>query len=319
MRWILIAIGISISGCDHTPTITSNEVGGDLLFNKAAAAIQAGNVTELSDLLEQHPYLANARDSQRSMQGNPMQQPRSLLHVLAEPPAHRVKRTQTADALIRAGCEVNGRLHYSHGETPLHWAASSGDVELIKTLIQHGASVDIDGGSIDRGTPLVNAIYYGHTAAAQILLDNNATIYSFPIAAGLGRADVMQQFIHMGHLQPGAAKRYPNDSINHSLSRSDVVKVYQKAFIYAVFNHQFTIADDLLKLGVNINYQWGNDDYTILHQVAKRGDTDMAKFLVDHGADVTNANNAKNATALNIAQQHNNTRVVNFLRNLRPN
>jgi uncharacterized protein len=61
--------------------------------------------------------------------------------------------------LIDAGADPNARDPDQPGsETPLHWAASSDDVDVASALIDGGANVEAPEGSI--GTPLDNAIGY---------------------------------------------------------------------------------------------------------------------------------------------------------------
>ena len=48
----------------------------------------------------------------------------------------------TAERLIRAGYEVNGRF-FEHYRTPLHYAVHNGRADLVRLLLQHGARVQI--------------------------------------------------------------------------------------------------------------------------------------------------------------------------------
>ncbi len=66
---------------------------------------------------------------------------------------------QIVHLLIQAGADPNFRHPTRCGETALHWAASSDDVDVAAALIDGGADIDVPGGSI--GTPLANAVGYG--------------------------------------------------------------------------------------------------------------------------------------------------------------
>ena len=58
-------------------------------------------------------------------------------------------------ALIDAGADPNvRRVGVEYPETPLHWVASSDDVEIFDVLMKAGADIESIGGSIGGGTPL---------------------------------------------------------------------------------------------------------------------------------------------------------------------
>lgn len=47
-------------------------------------------------------------------------------------------------ALVDAGADVNARFRGPHAETPLHWAASTDDVDVLDALIGCGAAHQLD-------------------------------------------------------------------------------------------------------------------------------------------------------------------------------
>ncbi|CAH1787770.1 unnamed protein product [Owenia fusiformis] len=60
----------------------------------------------------------------------------------------------------------------STGRYPLHFAADYGQTEIIEYLVSQGADVNM---SDKHGiTPLLAAIWEGHTKSVQVLLDNGA-------------------------------------------------------------------------------------------------------------------------------------------------
>jgi uncharacterized protein len=67
----------------------------------------------------------------------------------------------TVAMVIEAGADVNARFRRPHAETPLHWAASSNDVDVLDSLLDAGADIDADGGVIGGGTPLADARAFG--------------------------------------------------------------------------------------------------------------------------------------------------------------
>ena len=62
-------------------------------------------------------------------------------------PGGRPNRLELIRALVEAGADVNARFEGGpHTETPLHWAASSDDVEAIDLLLDLGADIEARGG-----------------------------------------------------------------------------------------------------------------------------------------------------------------------------
>jgi ankyrin repeat protein len=69
-------------------------------------------------------------------------------------------------ALVEAGADVNAPFVGAHAETPLHWAASSDDVEVLDALVDAGADVEAPGAVLGGGTPLADAVGFGQWRAA---------------------------------------------------------------------------------------------------------------------------------------------------------
>ena len=72
-----------------------------------------------------------------------------------------------ARELIDKGADVN-----KTGWTPLHYAATGGNAEIISLLLDHYAY--IDAASPNGTTPLMMAAYYGTPQAVKLLLDQGA-------------------------------------------------------------------------------------------------------------------------------------------------
>jgi uncharacterized protein len=64
-----------------------------------------------------------------------------------------------------------------HAETPLPWAASTDDVDVAAALIDAGADLEAQGGSI--GGPLENAVGYGCWHVARLLVDRGRRLTRF--------------------------------------------------------------------------------------------------------------------------------------------
>ena len=91
-------------------------------------------------------------------------------------------------ALVAAGADVNARFTGPHSETPLHWAASSDDIDALDALLDAGADIEADGAVIGGGTPIADAVAFGQWNAARRLLERGARTNLWQ-AAALGLLD----------------------------------------------------------------------------------------------------------------------------------
>src|SRR3954468_16068699 len=98
-------------------------------------AIRTGDVETVKRLVSGDSTLVHVRtDGQRT-----------LLHVATDWPGHFPHVRETISVLIAHGADVNARFQGRHSETPLHWAASSDDIDALNTLLEHGADLDAPG------------------------------------------------------------------------------------------------------------------------------------------------------------------------------
>ena len=149
-------------------------------------SIRSGDIDTLKRLLAEDPGLVSAR-----IAGRKKDEGRTLLHIVADWPGYFPKGPETVRLLIAAGANPNTG---GGGETPLHWAASSDDVEVAQALIEGGADIEAPGGSID-GTPLANAIGYGCWHVARLLVARGARIERLWQAAALADQTRVDEFL----------------------------------------------------------------------------------------------------------------------------
>ena len=95
--------------------------------------------------------------------------------------------------LVAAGADPNADTGGEAPETPLHWAASSDDLDVADALIDAGADLEKPGGSI--GTPLDNAIGYGCWHVARRLVERGARVDKLWHAAALGLLSRVQELL----------------------------------------------------------------------------------------------------------------------------
>jgi len=115
-------------------------------------------------------------------------------------------------------------------ETPLHYAASSDDVDVAAALIDRGADLETPDGSI--GTPLDNAIGYGCWHVARLLATRGVRIEKVWHAAALGLLDILEIL-----LVPG-------------IDREEI----SKGFWHACGAGQRRAAERLLTAGANLDW-----------------------------------------------------------------
>jgi ankyrin repeat protein len=98
--------------------------------------------------------------------------------------------------LLAAGADPNGGADgFGRQETPLHWAASSDDVDVAEALIDGGADIEAPGGSIPGGTPLDNAVGYACWRVARLLVWRGARVDRLWHAAALGMLSRIEELI----------------------------------------------------------------------------------------------------------------------------
>lgn len=170
---------------------------------------------------------------------------RTLLHwaVLLNQASH-------VEALLTINFDPNacGRFRLK----PLHYAAQGGNVDIINTLIAHGATIDPR--TKANATPLFFAAQKGHEQAFLALLSNGANPY-------------------VRLLKP-SAYHYParkKDAPIHLLGMSDDNVVMMQAVLEAP--------------DANVNFR-GANNFTALHYAVRAGQSEMAKLLISQKANV---------------------------------
>ena len=232
-------------------------------------AIHSGDVDALRRLLGDNAGLAGARITDEG--GGRIS--RTLLHVATDWPGHFPFVGATIRALVEAGAEVDAR-NTPGTETPLHWAASSDDVEAVDALVERGADVEASGAVIAGGTPLDDAVAFAQWRAARRLVEHGATT-ALRHAAALGLIDRVEAHF-AGHPLPalhpwGAGNGDPPDEL--------IV-----AFWCACHGGQRRTAEYLLDRGAELNWIAGWDGHTPLDTARREGHDDLVAWLRDRGA-----------------------------------
>ncbi len=188
-------------------------------------AIQSGDIDAVQRIVADTPELA------RGPLGGPFKT-RTALHVVADWPGYFPNGPQIVSVLIAAGADPNYRDPEPGSETPLHWAASSDDVDVAAALIDGGADIEVAQGSI--GTPLDNAIGYGCWHVARLLVDRGAAVDKLWHAGALGLLDRLEELLDSG---------------------SPTAEDASQGFWHACAGGQRRAAERLLAAGANLNWE----------------------------------------------------------------
>jgi hypothetical protein len=222
-------------------------------------AIQTGDLAALARLLRANPGLATARLGDDDPDG----MSRSLLHVATDWPGHFPNGAATVALLVETGADVNARFRGPHAETPLHWAASSNDVEVLDALLDAGADIEADGGVIAGGTPLADARAFGQWEAACRLVERGAQT-TLQDAATLGLMDRLEGFF------AGDAPPSPDE--------------VSRAFWGACHGGQQHAAEYLLACGADLNWIPPWEELTPLDAAERSDAGELVAWLRGRGA-----------------------------------
>lgn len=220
-------------------------------------AIRAGDLEAVERLLAEHGELATARfvDPRCGDERTP-------LHVATDWPGHFPNGRAVVARLVAAGADVDAAFGGAHAERPLHWAASSDDVDVLDALVEAGADIDAPGSVINGGSPLADAVAFGQWRAARRLVDLGAQVNLWQ-AAALGLADRLERLLEADP-PPG------RDEITN-------------AFWSACHGGQQTTAERLLAAGADIHWI-GHDGLTPLDAAVRSDAHELADWLRSQGA-----------------------------------
>jgi ankyrin repeat protein len=240
-------------------------------------------------------------------------------------------RTNMAQLLLNAGAHVGGK--YRDGQTLLHVAAARGEAQLIDLLV--GAKADVQTLDANGNTPLDSAVLHGQLFAVEALLRHHADAsFAHPFdgrgalheACMRGFANMVQPLVNAG-ADPTARDRsgqtpldialaYKNGSVVAALLRlgqklKESQEIAEETMESAALRGQTEIARILLDSGFDVNKPSAHGSI-YLNDAALKGQKKMVQLLLDRGASVT-ARNQTGGTALHDAALGGNADVVALL------
>jgi ankyrin repeat protein len=275
-------------------------------FESAVEAVVTGDAATLESWLRENPDLVHARSS-RITHFNPPMHRATLLHYIAangvegyrqKTPGNAVEIART---LLRAGAAVDALADMYGGHyTTMSMLVSSGhpakagvQVALVETLVDFGASVEACG-SDKWGSPLMTALAFGYSGAAEALVGRGARIDSIASAAGLGRLDDAARLL-------GAAEaegRHRALALAAQHGHADIVRLLLDA------------GEDPNRYNPDGNHSHS----TPLHQAVWAGHAAVVELLVERGARLDIKDTTYRGTPLGWALYGGQTGIAEFLR-----
>jgi ankyrin repeat protein len=161
------------------------------------------------------------------------------------------------------GCGVNPNIKDKDGNTPLHYAAREGRLKVVELLLEHGADPNIQ--DKDGWTPLHYAAWKRRLKVVELLLEHGADPNiqdkdgetPLHLAAWDGHLDVVKFLLEHGANPNIQENKYGKTPLHYAVSRC-------------------------------LENKFGR---TLLHFTVSRRNVDVARVLLDHGADPTISDN----------------------------
>jgi uncharacterized protein len=228
--------------------------------------LNSRDLSRLSRLLAGHPELATAKMEHwcDHKSAGPVSYMAMLRfdHARLGLPSELPGTGAAAKALINAGASADG--YPGDKETPLITAASYGDAEVAKVLIDAGADIDAisapDSGGVPSGTAVDHAAVFGMTEVLDVLVAAGARISSLEMAAAAG--DItgwpLARFTRQSRI---------------------------RALVFAADHQRLDVIDQLIEAGTPVNEADAEWERLPLHTAAGNGRAASVRRLLAHGAD----------------------------------
>lgn len=237
-------------------------------------AIRQGDVDELERLLLDNPGLARATVTRRA-HGGCAAYSYPLLGMATDWPGNFPKVAASIRLLLAHGADVNARAQHARGESPLHGAASSDDLQALDALLDAGADLEAPGAVIAGGTALDDAVAFGQWRAARRLIERGARTAVWH-AAALGLMERLEDYFASG--MPAA--RHPWGGALGATSEGAVAI----AFWCACHGGQRRAAEYLLARGGELHWVSPWDGLTPLDAARRSQAADVVRWIEGLGA-----------------------------------
>ena len=257
----------------------------------------------------------------------------TLLHL-----ACRGGHQEFAELLIQLGSEVN--LPDNEGRTAIHFAVMSGNSNLVETLLHLGSDPNKLTKKLE--TPLHFAAKYSGLQEVQFLVEHGASIkaINWTLVDNLLDQRRRQDKLyydsdekHIAALKAALGLKTPeslesNDDDEDEdedeasgdyggNSYADAFSEEESSSLNNKKNETQNIVDakdiplDLLPR--DLNDAANIDGMTVLHYAVAKGDTEVVRFLIEHGADIKAQDNTFSRSAIHFAAENGNLECIMYL------
>lgn len=290
-------------------------------FEDAVHATIRGDAKRLQHLLELYPEIATMHSTRRHrcvlphyLAANGVENEHQVVPHNA-PEIARILFNAGAAAVVDTTTDIYGG---GAGSTPLVALVSSShphdmgvQAELVRIFCDAGAAVN---GIEDDGLPISVALGFRYPKAAAALAECGARIDNLPVAAGLGRFDLVEAYLDEAKSLVSNACSFPNpqhDEFPASVAPHPATTL-QQALVFASMSGNIAIMERLLNHGVQVN-GGPRRGITALHEACYQGQLEAAKWLVQRGADPTLRDEMWNSTAVGWADGGQQLHVIDWL------
>ncbi|WP_353287418.1 ankyrin repeat domain-containing protein [Wolbachia endosymbiont (group B) of Gerris lacustris] len=206
--------------------------------------------------------------------------------------------------LLKHNAYIDARDH--NGQTPLHCSIQSGNTEVAKYLIDHGANLNVQDNYYQKTntkyvyykTPLHYAIESGNTEIAKYLIDRGAN----PNIQDAYSKTPLYSAIYSGNTE------IVNYLLDHNADPNSQ-SYYTFPLLVAVKLGHAEIVKSLVEHGAINN----TSAQTLLHYAIELKHTEIAKYLIDRGIDIDTRDISSGKSPLYFAMHMKNMEVVKYL------
>jgi hypothetical protein len=251
-------------------------------FERAADAVVTGDLARLDTLLAKNPGLVREHSARKHHA--------TLLHYVAANGVEDFRQktppnaVEVATRLLAAGAEVDALADTYGGDTyqttmnllvsSAHPAEAGLQSTLVELLLDHGAAID---GLAHDSSPVMTALAFGYTEAADTLVRRGARISNVAIAAALGRLDLVRELA----VDPVTLSREEPLKVPYWVNiPADPRGQIERALVVACRFGRADVARFLLDLGVNAAAA-DQDNMTALHWAAAAGLPEIVDMLIE--------------------------------------